>query len=90
MRLASQTLGRRLARIRADRRMTQEVLGTALDKSRQAITHWENDPFFEVRLSDAQACAEALGRRLCELLGPLDAPIPRIPRGDGLQMTFDF
>jgi hypothetical protein len=73
VRLASQTFDRRLAQIRADRCMTRRPR-----QSRQAITHWENDPFFGVRLSDAQACPEAPGGRLCELLAPLDAPTPCI------------
>ena len=80
MRRTSKTFGRRLAQIRTRRRLTQLQLGVAIGKSRHTICHWENDEFFEVRLSDAKKCAQALHCRLGDLLAPLDAPIPPDPR----------
>jgi transcriptional regulator with XRE-family HTH domain len=80
MKWASETFGRRLAQIRTDRRLTQEQLGAKIGKSRQTITHWENDPLFDPRLGDVRTCAQALHCRVPDLLAPLDAPIPPLPR----------
>jgi DNA-binding XRE family transcriptional regulator len=77
---ASETFGRRLAQIRADRRMTQQDLGAAIGLSRQTIIRWENDPAFDPRLGDMKKCAWALRCRVGDLLAPLDAPIPPRPR----------
>jgi transcriptional regulator with XRE-family HTH domain len=76
----TETFSRRLALIRRDRGLTQEQLGLAVGESRQTITHWENDPGFEPRLSDVNKCARALRCRPKDLLAPLDAPIARRPR----------
>lgn len=76
MRLASATFGRRLEAIRADRHLTQEELGTAVGKSKRTISHWETQPWFEVRERDAKECAKVLRCRLRDLLAPLDAPLP--------------
>jgi transcriptional regulator with XRE-family HTH domain len=80
MKWASETFGRRLALIRQDRRMTQQELGAAIGKSRQTITHWENNPLFELCLSDVTKCAWALHCRPKDLLAPPGAPIPPRPR----------
>jgi transcriptional regulator with XRE-family HTH domain len=80
MKWASETFGLRIAQIRADRGLTQQQLGFAIGKSRQAITRWENDPTFEPRLSDVNKCARALRCQPKDLLAPLDAPIPPRPR----------
>jgi transcriptional regulator with XRE-family HTH domain len=80
MKWASETFGRRLAQLRTDRRLTQKQLGARIGKSRQTITHWENDAGFEPRLSDVNKCAWALHCRPRDLLAPLDAPIPPRPR----------
>jgi transcriptional regulator with XRE-family HTH domain len=80
MRWTSETFGRRLAQIRTDRCLTQQQFGIAIGKSRHTIRHWENDPFFKVRLSDAKKCARALHCRLADLRAPVDAPVPPDPR----------
>ena len=76
----TETFGPRLAAIRRHRGLTQGQLAIAIGKSKQTICHWENDPFFEVGLSDAKKCAQVLHCRLGDLLAPLNAPIPSYPR----------
>jgi transcriptional regulator with XRE-family HTH domain len=63
MRLDSTTFGRRLAAIRADRRLTQEQLGVAVGKSKRTIRDWENSLFVELWLGDVAQCARALAAR---------------------------
>jgi transcriptional regulator with XRE-family HTH domain len=79
MRLDSTTFGRRLAAIRADRRLTQEQLGVAVGKSKRTIRDWENSLFVELWLGDVAQCARALRCQVKDLLAPFDEPIPPYP-----------
>jgi transcriptional regulator with XRE-family HTH domain len=48
-----------LAAIRAARGLTQHQLGTAIDKSRQAIRQWESGRVTNIRVGDLRKVARA-------------------------------
>ena len=74
----NETFGQRFARLRKNRGLTQEELGTKLGLSGQAVSKWEND----LSMPDVSLLvqlSELLGVSLDELLGkqePLTKVIP--------------
>jgi transcriptional regulator with XRE-family HTH domain len=75
----STTFGRRLQRIREARGLTQAELATAIGKSAQTISAWENGAGIKVQGSDVYKCAQTLLCRVSDLLAPVEAPVPLCP-----------
>ena len=77
----NETFGQRFARLRKNRGLTQEELGTKLGLSGQAVSKWEND----LSMPDVSLLvqlSELLGVSLDELLGK-EQPITRVvPEGE--------
>jgi transcriptional regulator with XRE-family HTH domain len=72
-------VGRRLVAIRKDRNMTEQQLGDVIGVSRSEIWQYEHGRIRVVllRLGDI---ARALHCKRADLLQPLDAPLPQLPR----------
>jgi transcriptional regulator with XRE-family HTH domain len=79
VKLTSDTFGRRLAKIREHRDLTQFELGAAVGQSKQTISAWEHDRTIEITRADVSKCARALGCRRADLLAPVEAPLPPCP-----------
>ena len=85
----NETFGQRFARLRKNRGLTQEELGTKLGLSGQAVSKWENDLSMP-DISLLVQLSEILGVSLDELLGkeqPLTRVVPEEERKDINQMV---
>jgi transcriptional regulator with XRE-family HTH domain len=71
------TIGKRIARIRQQRLMTQGYLGEAIGVSKHAVYHFENG-HRRITAEHLERLAVALHCGVAGLLAPVEAPIPRI------------
>jgi transcriptional regulator with XRE-family HTH domain len=78
MKLASDTLGPRLAAIRNDRGLTQAELAALIGVSRQTINSWENGGTHWIDIKDVRRCAHALRCRVKDFSAPAGTPFPAV------------
>ena len=77
----NETFGQRFARLRKNRGLTQEELGTKLGLSGQAVSKWENDLSMP-DVSMLVEISELLGVSLDELLGKQEPLTKVVPEGE--------